>query len=94
MNDRRRRSMQLFVVSVITAALCLMALYIMVSIWVVEKAKGDEEPEAPQQQSITLPQLCAPLYNRGLHRFWASCMNVGYDDTPIDRHLYANKGND
>jgi len=83
--------LQLFVASVITAALCLVALYIMVSIWTVEKAK---EPEAPKQQSLSLPQLCAPLYNRNMHRAWASCMGVGYDDTPIDKHLYVNRAND
>jgi hypothetical protein len=91
MNDRRRRSLQLFVVSVITATLLLVVLYLMVSIWAIEHAK---EPEAPRQQGLSLPQLCAPLYARGRHKSWAECMGVGYDDTPIDKHLYAHRGDD
>lgn len=72
---RRRRGMQLFIVSVITAALCLFVLYFAVAIWAVEEAKGDELPEA----RTSIVRDCAYLYNKDKHREWAACMGVGYE---------------
>lgn len=74
--DRRRRGLQLFVVSVITATLLLTLLYLAISVWVIEEAKGDEPTPAPRTQ---LPSECAHLYNKGKHKEWAACMGVGYE---------------
>ncbi len=76
---RRRRGMQLFIASVITAALCLTVLYFAVSMWAVETAKGDELPEAPRYMNLPSAPDCWHLYNKDKHREWASCMGVGYD---------------
>ncbi len=77
---RRRRGMQLFIVSVITAALCLFALYFAVAILGVEEAKGDELPEAPRYMNLPPAPDCWHLYNKeGKHEKWAACMGVGYE---------------
>ena len=70
--------MQLFIVSVITAALLLFVLYFAIAIWAVEEAKGDELPEAAPRSSIV--RACYYLYDKpGMHEKWADCMGVGYE---------------
>ena len=69
--------MQLFIASVITAALLLFVLYFAIAIWAVEEAKGEEQPAVAPRSSIA--HACAYLYNNDKHEKWAACMGVGYE---------------
>ena len=46
-------------------------------------------PQGPRYMALPLAPHCDHLYNHpGMHRAWAECMGVGYDNSKIDRRLY------
>jgi len=77
MSNRQQRQTQLFVVSVIIAALALVALYLGVCIIGYTKTAGQFVADAPKAQRQSLPEKCRPYYGDGTDA-WINCMGVGY----------------
>jgi len=90
MSNRQQRQTQLFVVSVIIAALALAALYLGVCIIGYTKTAGQFVADAPKAQRQSLPQSCEHLrreyaedeWDDALETYpanleWQDCMGVG-----------------
>jgi len=75
--DRETRRLQLLRWSVIIVAVLAVFMYLAWGIVGVQRALSP--PTAPKAVtvSMTLPEKCRPLYNRGDDN-WINCMGVGY----------------
>lgn len=59
MRRQTKRAWQLYIASVITAAVLITLLYFAIAITGFEKSKGASLPEAPRQEIVSRPQRCA-----------------------------------